>query len=75
MDISYDKYLYYIEGDISYNVNFYPEPETGNIVITCVSCVWFIKKCDLLSMPMHFYQDVLIIIVLKPWLFFIEKVV
>ena len=43
-----------------YHVNFWSEPETGNkeiYVYVCVPCVQSIKRYEILSMPLHLFQD------------------
>ena len=61
MDTGYDKQIFvFYRRNISCHVNFWSEPETGNneiYVCACVSCVWLIKRYDILSMPLHLFQD------------------
>ena len=53
---------------------FWSEPETGNnelYVYACVSCVQSIIRYNILSMPLHLFQDdaiAVLIIILKRWL-------
>ena len=53
MDTIYDKQLFTLNWNMSYHVNIWSEPETGNkeiYVYVCVSCVQSIKRYEILSM-------------------------
>ena len=56
-----NRYLYYIVGThLTYLMDFWSEPETGNneiYVYAHVSCVFSIKRYGIVSMPFHSFQD------------------